>query len=130
MLDTYGDKVRIVYRDFPLPNHPQATPAAEAALCAHEQGKFWEYHDKIFENQRALEDENLKQFARDLELDAGRFDQCFDSRSFKATVEEGYAEAGALGINATPAFFINGRFLSGAQPFDAFKTIIDDELSH
>jgi len=130
VVETYGDNVRIVYRDFPLPNHPQATPAAEAALCAHDQGKFWEYHDKIFENQRSLDNESLKQFARDLSLDTASFDECFDSGAFSDTVQEGYNEAGTLGINATPAFFINGRFLSGAQPFEAFRAIIDDELSN
>ena len=130
MLETYGDRIRVVYRDFPLPNHPRATPAAEAALCAHEQGKFWEYHDTIFANQRALDDPNLKQFAADIGLDEAAFEACFDSRRFQERVALDYAEGGSLGVNATPAFFINGRYLSGAQPFSAFQQIIDEELSN
>lgn len=120
----------MVYRDYPLPNHPQAAPAAEAALCAHDQGKFWEYHDKIFENQRSIGNENLKQFAADLGLDTNQFNECFDSGEFRQVVQDDYAQGDKLGVNATPAFFINGRFLSGAQPFEAFKEIIDEELGN
>ena len=119
-----------MYRDFPLPNHPQAAPAAEAALCAHDQGKFWEYHDKIFENQRSLENPSLKQFAVDLGLDTNAFNECFDSGKFRQVVQDDYSGGTDLGVNATPAFFINGRFLSGAQPFEAFKEIIDEELGN
>lgn len=122
--------MRIVYRDFPLPNHPQAQPAAEAALCAHDQGKFWEYHDRLFENQRALATDNLKQYARDLGLDTGAFDQCLDSRKFREDVMQDYREGSQLGVNATPTFFINGRFLSGAQPFEAFQQIIEEEIEN
>lgn len=117
-----------MYRDFPLPNHPNAQPAAEAALCAHEQGEFWRYHDKIFENQRTLAPANLKRFAADLGLDEEAFNECFDSGRFREAVHKDYAQGGSLGVNATPAFFINGRFLSGAQPFEAFQAIIDEEL--
>ena len=112
-----------------MPNHSRAAPAAEAALCAHEQGEFWAYHDRLFENQGALGDENLKQMAADLGLDSKRFDQCFENGKFRAAVEDDLREASELGVNATPSFFINGRFLSGAQPFGAFKTIIDEELA-
>ena len=127
-METYGEDVRLVYRDFPLPNHPNAQPAAEAALCAHEQGEFWRYHDKVFDNQRTLSADHLKQFALDLGLDATRFNECFDSGRFRKDVQEGYREGGKLGVSATPTFFINGRFLSGAQPFEAFRSIIDEEL--
>ena len=131
MLETYGDRIRVVYRDFPLPNHPRATPAAEAALCAHEQGKFWEYHDTIFANQRSLDDPSLTQFAIDLGLDQSEFTSCYESRRFQERVALDYAEGGTLGVNSdTPAFFINGRYMSGAQPFAAFQQIIDEELSN
>jgi protein-disulfide isomerase len=125
----YGDKVSIVFRDFPLPMHQQATPAAEAAKCANAQGKFWEYHDKLFENTRALANDNLKQYAKDLGLDAAAFDKCFDSGQFKDAVQKDYQEGQKFGVRGTPAFFVNGRFVSGAQPFDAFKLIIDEELA-
>lgn len=118
-----------MYRDFPLPNHPQAAPAAEAALCAHDQGKFWDYHDTIFENQATLSPANLKQFAADLGLDAGAFNECFDAGTFRGDVQEDYLAGGRLGVNATPAFFVNGRFLSGAQPFEAFEALIEEELA-
>jgi protein-disulfide isomerase len=117
-----------VYRDFPLPNHPQAQPAAEAAHCADEQGKFWEYHDRVFENQRSLSGETFRRLAADLKLDENLFGQCVDTRKYREKVESDYRQGTTLGVNATPAFFINGRFLSGAQPFESFKAIIDDEL--
>lgn len=129
IMDEYGDKVRIVFRHFPLGMHNRAIPAAEAAQCAHDQGKFWEYHDKLFENQRALADENLKQYAADLGLDTEKFNSCYDAGKHRDDVKKMMDSGTAAGVTGTPAFFINGRFLSGAQPFDAFKTIIDNELS-
>ena len=98
-------------------------------MCAHDQGKFWEYHDRIFENQGSLSAATYRQIAADLQLDSGAFGECFDSRKHRETVEKDYQHGGSLGVTGTPAFFINGRFLSGAQPFDAFKTIIDDEIN-
>lgn len=114
--------------DLPLAMHKRAQPAAEAARCAHEQGKFWEYHDKVFANQRALEDENLKQYAVDIGLDTDKFNQCYESGKYRADVQQDARTANQAGATGTPAFFVNGRFISGAQPFDAFKAIIDDEL--
>jgi protein-disulfide isomerase len=99
-------------------------------MCAHEQGKFWEYHDAIFENQTTLASSNLKQFAVDIGLDESSFNECFESGTFREAVQADYVAGGQLGVNATPAFFVNGRFLSGAQPFEAFKVIIDDELGN
>jgi protein-disulfide isomerase len=128
VVDTYGDQVQIVFRDFPLPMHPQAHQAAQAAQCANAQGKFWQYHDKLFENQRALAPDNLKQYAQELGLDAGKFGTCLDSGEFQAEVDEDHVEGQRLGVTGTPAFFINGRFLNGAQPFEAFQQIIEDEL--
>jgi protein-disulfide isomerase len=127
-MDTYGDKIRLVFRDFPLPFHDNAHIASEAAQCAHEQGKFWDYHDKLFENQRALGADNLKTYATDIGLDGEAFNACFDSGRFKSRVDQDYQYGQTVGVTGTPAFFINGRFLSGAQPFEAFKAIIDEEL--
>lgn len=109
--------------------HARAKPAAEAAQCAHEQGKFWEYHDKLFANQSKLADADLKAVAVELGLNAETFNACYDSGKFRQQVADAAAQAATIGITGTPAFMINGRFLSGAQPFEAFKTIIDDELS-
>lgn len=120
--------MQIVFRDYPLGFHDRAQPAAEAAQCANEQGKFWEYHDKLFANQRALQDENLKQYASDLGLDLESFNECLSSGRFGDDVRQDMAEGTGSGVRGTPAFFVNGRFLSGAQPFDAFAKIIDEEL--
>jgi protein-disulfide isomerase len=128
VLDTYGDRIHFVYRNFPLQNHPDARPAAEAAQCAHEQGQFWPYHDRLFAQPGKLSDADLKKTAADLGLDAPRFDACVDGHKYKPVVDAD-AQAGAeAGVSGTPAFFINGRLLSGAQPYDAFKRVIDEEL--
>jgi protein-disulfide isomerase len=129
VLSTYGDRIRFVYRNYPLPNHPNARPAAEAAQCAAEQGQFWPYHDRLFADQSKLADEDLKQSAVALGLEAARFNACFDSHKYKARVEADMQAANEAGVNGTPAFFINGRMLSGAQPFDEFKRVIDEELA-
>ena len=127
VLQTYGDKVRLVYRHFPLPNHPNARPAAEAAACAAEQGKFWQYHDRLFTTTK-LDDDQLKKDAADLGLDAAKFNACVDSHKYKAEVDADIAAGEAAGVTGTPAFFINGRLINGAMPFDAFKQMIDEEL--
>lgn len=119
-----------VFRDFPLGFHDRAQAAAEAAQCAHVQGKFWEYHDKLFENQSALQTENLKQYAADLGLDADAFGECLGSQRFRDDVVQDQREGSTFGVRGTPAFFVNGRFLSGNQPFDAFAKVIDEELEH
>jgi protein-disulfide isomerase len=129
VMDTYSGKVRFVYRNYPLPNHPNARPAAEAAQCAHEQGQFWPYHDRLFADQSKLSDTDLKAAAAALGLDAGRFNACLDSHKYQARVEADTKAGNEAGVNGTPAFFINGRLLSGAQPFDEFKKIIDEELA-
>ena len=125
----YGDKVRVVYRDLPLPNHQSAPKAAEAAHCAGEQGKYWEMHARLFANQRALDVASLKGYAKDLKLDQAKFDKCLDSGATASLVEEGKKAGNELGISGTPAFFVNGIMINGAQPFDAFKEIIDAELA-
>lgn len=129
VIDTYGDKVRVVFRDYPLEFHPRARPAAEAAACAHAQGKFWEYNKKLFANQSALGDDNLKTYAKDVGLDQAKFDECYAKKPYSAQIDKDMADGAAAGVNGTPAFFINGRSLSGAQPFERFKEIIDEELA-
>ena len=129
MLKTYGNKVRIVYKDFPLPNHPDAQKAAEAAHCAGDQGKYWEMHDAMFANIRTLGVPALKQMARGLGVDGAAFDQCVDSGKHAAHVREDYELGGAMGVNSTPTVYVNGRPLIGAQPFEAFKQVIDEELA-
>lgn len=123
-------KVKLVYRDFPLSSiHPQATPAAEAAECAKEQGKFWEYHDKLFQNQASLSTASYKQWAADLKLNTQQFNDCVDKRKYQSEVTKDYQDGQAAGVSGTPSFFVNGINIRGAQPFSAFKTIIDQELA-
>jgi protein-disulfide isomerase len=126
--ETYGDKVRWVFRHFPLDFHAQAEKAGEAAACAGEQGRFWEMHDRLWASNSKLQVADLKAHAAALGLDARSFDQCLDSGREAALVGRD-AEAGqSYGVSGTPAFFVNGRPLVGAQPFDAFAQVIDDEL--
>jgi len=127
--ETYKDQVKIVYKDFPLAIHPNAQKAAEAARCAREQGKYWEYHDVLFANVKALEVANLKKYATDLKLDSAKFDTCLDSGKYAQAVEKDVEEGNRAGVSGTPAFFVNGRFLSGAQPFSAFQEAIEDALA-
>ncbi len=117
-----------MFRDFPLAMHKDAQSAAEAAQCAHDQGKFWEYHDKLFQNQRALGADQLKAYATEMGLDAEKFNACFDSEKYGAEIRQEMQEGQQIGVSGTPAFFINGRFVSGAQPFETFAGIIDEEL--
>ncbi len=129
MQETYQDQVKIVFKDYPLTNiHPHAQKAAEAARCAGEQGKYWEYHDILFANHAALAPELLKKYAADLQLDAAQFAACLDSDKYASAVNKDLAEGTRVGVSGTPAFFINGRFLSGAQPFSAFQQAIEEAL--
>ncbi len=120
--------MQIIFRDFPLPFHNNAQGASEAAQCAHEQGKFWAYHDLLFENQRALTLDQLKEHAAKVELDTEQFNTCLDSGKYTADVNRDHQEGESLGVSGTPAFFINGRFISGAQPYEKFQQIIEEEL--
>jgi protein-disulfide isomerase len=129
VLKTYGDKIHFVYRHYPLPNHPNARPAAEASACAAEQGQFWPYHDRLFEQQSKLSDSDLKTHAAALGLDTARFNACFDAHKYKSRVDGDVKDGEEAGVTGTPAFFVNGRLLSGAQPFEAFRRLIEDELS-
>lgn len=129
VVSTYGDKVRLVFRNFPLSFHQNAEKAAEAAQCANEQGKFWEYHDILFANQGALAVENLKQYAVDLKLDTAKFNSCLDSGKYAAKIQTDISDGQAAGVRGTPAFYINGRSISGAQPFENFQKVIEEELA-
>jgi len=129
VLKTYGDKVRFAYRNYPLPFHKSAKPAAQAALCANEQGKFWAYHDKVMA-ATDLTPANLQQIATAAGLDRKKFDECLKADKFTAEIDKDLAAGQAAGVNGTPAFFINGRLLDGAQPFEKFKEVIDEELEN
>ena len=123
-------KVRYVSREFPLESiHPQAFKASEAALCAGDQGKYWEYHDRLFANQQSLMPDDLKKHATDLGLDAKAFASCLDSSKYGERVRDGVAVGSRLGVNSTPTVYVNGRLLSGAQPYETFAMVIDEELS-
>ena len=127
-LKVYGNQVRLVFRQFPLSMHKDAQKAAEASLCANEQGKFWGLHDAMFANQQALGVEQLKGKAAELGVDAKKFDTCLDGGKFAQQVATDLAEGSQAGVSGTPAMFVNGRFVSGAVPFDQLASIIDDEL--
>ena len=129
VMSTYPGKVRLVYRQFPLSFHPHAAKAAEASLCAADQGKFWEYHDVLFKNQKKLDPTDLKAHASEVGLDGQKFGQCLDSGDKKKTVDADQQAGLSAGVGGTPAFFINGIFLNGAQPVDEFKKVIDGELA-
>jgi predicted DsbA family dithiol-disulfide isomerase len=129
VMDAYKGKIRLFYRDYPLPFHAQAQKASEAALCAADQNKYWEMHEKLFANQQALTVPQLKEHAKGLGLDQGKFDKCLDGGEKAKLVENSKKAGEEAGVNGTPHFFINGRPLSGAQPFEEFKKVIDAELA-
>lgn len=113
----------------PLPFHQNAMPAAEAVMAAHAQGKFWEMYDKLFENSQNLTREVFEQAAQEIGLNMARFRADLDGHTHQARIQEDQQQAQGLGARGTPAFFVNGRKLRGAQPFEGFKTIIDEELA-
>jgi len=125
----YAGRVRLVFKDLPLPSHQLALGAHEAARCAGAQGRYWPYHDRLFEQQPNFEREQLIGYAVDLNLDRERFTRCLDEHAQRPAVEASLAEARALGVNATPTFFVNGLPLIGAQPVEAFREAIDDALA-
>ena len=130
LLAKYDGQVKLAFRDFPLEEiHGQAASAGEAALCAGEQGRFWEYHDLIYASQTKLDREHLLERAGQLKLDPEAFESCLTTRKFKDRVEQDRQEGMKAGVNGTPGFFINGVFLSGAQPAAVFDRIIENELA-
>jgi|tagenome__1003787_1003787.scaffolds.fasta_scaffold20929341_3 protein-disulfide isomerase len=127
--DTYKGKVKVAFKNFPLDFHQYAQTAAEASMAAHEQGKFWEMHDKLFANQQQLDRASLDRYAQELGLNMARFKAALDSGKFRERVKKDQAEASKVGVGATPTLFVNGHKLEGAQPFEAFKTEIDKGLA-
>ncbi len=125
--EAYGKDLRIAFKHNPLGFHPNAMPAAKAAEAAHRQGKFWEMHDKLFENQKALNDENYVAWAGELGLDVAQFKKDMADPALEKKISGQQAQGMQLGARGTPAFFVNGRFLSGAQPLESFKALIDEE---
>jgi len=130
LLAKYNGRVKLAYLDFPLREiHPQAQSAAEAARCAGEQGKFWEYHDALYADQSKLDSAELLAQARTLHLDVKSFQLCLDSGKFKSKIDADLAQGSKVGVAGTPGFFVNGVFLSGARPEADFEKIIDSQLA-
>ena len=135
VLKEYGDKVKFCFKDFPLGFHPWAEPAAIAAECVREQkaDAYWKVYDGFFQNQKDVNPANVKEkawsFAEPEKIDKAKFDECFDQKKTQAGVKSDMAEGSAVGVTGTPSFVINGRLLVGAQPFEQFKAVIDDELA-
>jgi protein-disulfide isomerase len=127
--ERYGDQLLHVFKNLPLPMHAQAQLAGEAALCAQDQDKFWEFHDWLFENQRNLSQESMVAQAGVLELDTELFAACIDQKTYTEKVKDDMKEARSFGFTGTPGFLINGRAVTGAQPIEAFEVIIDEELT-
>ncbi len=130
ILTEFKGRIRWVVRDFPLSFHDRAKPAAIAAKCASQQGKYWQMYTILFDNQRNLADQDLKSYADKIGLDKGKFDKCFANPGpIEAQIDQNFQTGSALGVSGTPAFFINGRRLSGALPYSEFKRVIDSELN-
>ncbi|MGZ3408116.1 MAG: DsbA family protein, partial [Polyangia bacterium] len=119
MEDKYGKDVRVAFRNQPLPFHQHAMEAAEAAMAANAQGKFWQMHDKLFGNQQALDRPSLDKYAQEIGLNMAKYKAAMDQHLYKQQIEDDSKAGTAVGASGTPAFFINGQSLSGAQPFDA-----------
>ena len=129
IIAAYGDKINFVYRDFPLTQiHEFALISAEAAECADEQGKFWEYHDKLFAMQPKLDLQSLENYARDLGLNRSQFNQCLETEKYKGEVLADLGTAGSLGLTGTPTFIINDKIVPGIISFDQFSAIINSYL--
>jgi protein-disulfide isomerase len=125
----YDGRVRLVVKDFPLPSHPLARAAHEAARCAAEAGRFWPYHDRLFEAQPRFARDDLIRYAAELGIPVGPFTRCLDSHAFAAAVEADVSQGRALGVRGTPTFFVNGQILIGDQPIEAFRRAVDDALA-
>jgi protein-disulfide isomerase len=133
IIETYGDNILFVYRDFPIHSiHPQAQKAAEASQCAFEQDNFWDYHDKLFERQSewaASGVPKFKDYAAELGLDTTKFNDCLDSGKYAGEVGGDLSVGQQLGVTGTPTFFVNGEKIVGAQPYSVFEGIIDSALA-
>ncbi len=129
LIAEYGDRIRYIYRDYPLNGHPEAQPAAEAANCAGDQDAYWEFHDAIFSNEYGYGQAAYVQYARDLGLNIEKFNDCLNSRQYQDEVVQDFRDGIRLGVNSTPTFFVNDIQIVGAQPFSVFKQLIDAELA-
>ncbi|MEQ1566797.1 MAG: thioredoxin domain-containing protein [Myxococcota bacterium] len=127
--EKYGDKVSVVYRNFPLEMHAQAGRAAEAALCANDQGGFWAYHDALFADRKAWTDEDLRGYAKAVDINVKQFGKCLEAGAHKAEIEVDKLDGARVGMTGTPGFYVNGIVMSGAQPIEAFVEVIDAELA-
>lgn len=128
LFKAYPGQIRLVIRNLPLAFHPEALPAAQAAMCAGEQDAYWAFHDSLF-GERPLGQDTYLQYATDLGLDLDAFQKCLDEERYKDFIEKDAAFAQNLGVNGTPTFFINGLAIVGAQPLEVFKNVIDKELA-
>lgn len=128
--EQYGDQIQWIWKDFPLPFHQQAPRAHAAAHCAGDQGNYWEFHDRLFENQRRLGMAALTGHAEALGLDMAAFNSCVEGGTHADRVQRGIEQGQSVGVSGTPTFFINGKRLVGAQPVQAFQRIIDSELEN
>jgi protein-disulfide isomerase len=128
-LRDYEGRVRLVVKDFPLPSHPKARLAHEAARCAADGGRFWPYHDRLYEEQPRFERAELIQYAAEVGLDADAFTRCLEARPHAAAVEADISQGRGLGVRGTPSFVINGELLVGAQPVEAFRRAVDAALA-
>jgi protein-disulfide isomerase len=130
LVQQYPGQLKVVYRDYPGPNHPYAVQAAEAAQCAGDQHSFWEYHDLLFDRQVEESGWNFRALANELQLDAATFAACLESGRHREEVMKDLRDALKLGISSTPTFFVNGRPLVGARPVADFRALIDSFLPH
>jgi protein-disulfide isomerase len=128
VLKEYDGRVRLIFKDLPLPSHDRARPAHEAARCAGALGRYWAYHDRLFAAQPRFERADLIRYATEIGLAREPFVTCLDARRFAAAVEADVSQARALGVRSTPTFIINGRPLVGAYPVEDFRTVIDEAL--
>lgn len=128
LLEAYGDSVQFVFRDYPILGQ-DSVDSALAGACAHDQGVFWEFHDRFYSNQSDLTRDAFIRYATELELDLEQFTACYDTREHEQSVYNDFIEGRDLGISGTPTFFVNGRRVIGAQPFNAFAAIIEEEIA-
>ena len=126
--EEFGDKVSVYFKDLPLQMHANARKAAEAARCAGDQNKYWEYHDQLFKTTQ-LDPQNLKQIARDMKLDGDKFDKCLDEGAQASAVQKDMSDAQQLGLSGTPAFFLNGQYFSGAMDYNTIRDMVNQQLT-
>jgi protein-disulfide isomerase len=128
----YGNKIRVVFKHFPLPMHPEARPASEASMCINEQSsdKFWKFHDGLFEKQDKMATADLKELAKKVGADMKKFEECFEGKKYAAHIEASIEEARKFGVDSTPTFFVNSQPIRGARDIAEFREIIDEALSN